>query len=166
MTIQVKISPVRGVNAATKARIDRIARRIKDTARVNREVSVWLVRWVNENFRTQGALVQAGGWAPLKTGGRYHKNPRGRKSGSGRKRRYDPYAKVLQDSGRLRASFHGFYTRKTAGVGSDLSYAPYHDLGAPRAGIPQRRILPTSEDASVITGVLRIYESFVRRSTR
>lgn len=164
--IETKIVPIRGTTREATKKISRLTARIKNTTNVNRQVSIWLLRWVDKNFRTQGGLVQVGGWPALKTGGRYKKNPRGRKVGSGRKRRYDPYAKVLQDTGRLRKSVQPFHSRTTAGVGSDLYYAPFHDLGVPSRNLPQRRILPNSTDKDVEQGVLKIYETYVARSVR
>lgn len=163
--IGAKITPVRGTTEAAQRRIREVSRKIKDTSRANREVSIWLLKWVNDNFKTQGGKVSPGGWEPLKTGGRYKKNSRGKQLGAGRRRqKYDPYAKVLQDTGRLRGSFHNFYTRTTAGVGSALFYAPFHDLGTKY--IPQRRILPSQEDRDVEQGALRIYEAHVQRAVR
>ena len=88
--------------------------------------SIYLDRWVQTNFKTQGGNV--GGWQPLKGGGRWIK-------GKG----IDTSAKILQDTGRLRASFTPFHTRKNAGIYSDIDYAKKHEEGE---GVPVRRMLP------------------------
>lgn len=88
--------------------------------------SVHLDRWVQKNFKTEGGNV--GGWLPLAKGGRHIK-------GKG----LDSSAKLLQDTGRLRASFSPFATRDNAGIYSDLDYSEHHEEGQ---GVPVRRMLP------------------------
>lgn len=130
-----------------------------------KQIGLRQMKWVDDNFRSDGAL--AGGWAQLS------KNTiAGRRKGS---------SKPLQDSGILRASF-------TAGgkgnifniagnevtIGSAIPYASYHEEGTgpyeirpirakflrfmtadgPRfakvvhhPGIPKRKILPTVSQA-------------------
>ena len=107
------------------------------------------MRWINQNFKTQGKNV--GGWAPFKYGGR--KLPGGQ---------IDKTAKLLQDTGRLRASFSPFYGRNFAGVGTDLNYAVTHEFGLPHKNLPDRRMLPRDTDKSVSTNVIRIYDHYIR----
>ena len=118
--------------------------------RVNKQVSRWLLRWVNDNFKTQGGKVSAGGWKKLKAGGRWVD------AGAGWLR-WDPSAKILQDSGILKASFISFHNRHLAGVGSDVPYSIYHEAGVSSRGLPQRRMLPIGRDKSVTDGILKIY---------
>lgn len=106
---------------------------IKDLKTVYSKVSIFLDRWVQLNFRSEGGKV--GGWAKLKSGGRY--------VGKGRNRRFDSSAKVLQDTGRLRASFLPFASKKNAGVGSELPYSKTHEKGK---GVTKRKILPENKD--------------------
>ena len=61
--------------------------------------------WVQKNFKGEGKAV--GGWAPFKAGGRWRK-------GFG----LDTSAKLLQDTGALRASFLPFASKTDAGIGS------------------------------------------------
>jgi phage gpG-like protein len=102
--------------------------------RVNYKVSVWLDRWVQRNFRSEGGKV--GGWLELAEA-TIARRTKGRGKGS---------AKILQDTGRLRASFSPFHTRRSAGIGSDIKYAKIHEIiGVKRKDKPKpviRRMLP------------------------
>ena len=86
---------------------------MQQTEEPHAKVAVFLDRWVQTNFRKEGGLV--GRWKKLKLGGR-------RLTGGG----FDPTAKILQDTGRLRISFIPFSNRRTAGIGSDIPYAKKH----------------------------------------
>ena len=100
----------------------------------NKRIGVFLDRWVQDNFRTEGGKV--GGWAPLKLGGRVlYKTTASGVVPKG----FDSSAKILQDTGTLRLSFVPFASRRNAGIGSDLDYSKKHDQGI---GVTQRRILP------------------------
>lgn len=88
------------------------------------QLAVFLDRWVQLNFRGQGARV--GGWEPF--------------SPDNSRLREDPAAKLLQDTGRLRASMMPFSTSTEAGIGSALPYARPHHEGTRR--LPERRLLP------------------------
>lgn len=94
------------------------------------KVSIMLDRWVQKNFKTEGKNV--GGWKKFKLGGRPDK-----------KGKIDTSAKLLQDTGRLRASFKPFADANKAGIGSSLDYAPVHEKGI---GVPIRRMLPQHAD--------------------
>jgi phage gpG-like protein len=138
--------------------------------RVNRQISIWLLRWVLENFKTQGGKV--GGWRPFTYGGRVvKKDAKGAggisiaRSKSIEGRRYiDTSAKLLQDTGRLRSSFKNFSTHKNAGVLSRLKYAPPHETGTKH--LPQRRMLPESTDQDVNDHVYKIYDAYIQKVLR
>src|SRR5210317_1555169 len=125
--------------------LTKLEKRIEDTSKANRDVSIWLLRWVNQNFRSEGGKV--GGWAPFKYGGRVQKD------GS-----INTRAKLLQKTGALRKSFLPFYSRANAGVGSFIPYAEFHELGTQH--LPVRRMLPEEDlsDPDVEEAVIRIYE--------
>ena len=142
----------RGSEQATK-KLRQVMRKVRNPSRANKEVSVWLMRWLNENFKSQGGKV--GGWKPFKLGGR--KLP-----GGG----VDSSAKLLQDTGRLRASFSPFYSRTTAGIGSNLNYSVAHELGLPHKNLPSRRMLPLGSDQAVNAGIIKIYDRHIRRALR
>lgn len=117
---------------------DSYARRAKQFKQLdvpNKRVAVFLDRWVQDNFRTEGGKV--GGWKPLKLGGRvmYRQTAGGGKVRSG----FDSTAKILRDTATLQHSFIPFSNKRTAGIGSDLDYSKSHDEGI---GVPKRRILP------------------------
>lgn len=153
MPAEVKIRVSRGTDKKVRAEIKRLARKIGDTTTVNRQVSVWLLRWVAENFRTEGGNV--GGWDPFKYGGRRLKGGF-----------IDTSAKLLQDTGELRASFKNFWSRRFAGVGSALDRSVWHDQGVPENNLPARRLLPSEEDQEVNKTILKIYDAHVQRAIR
>jgi len=99
------------------------------------QAAVLLDQWVQKNFKSEGGKV--GGWAPFKVGGRWKTNSKGRT--------FDASAKLLQDTGRLRASFTPFADKKQAGIGSDLPYAKPHHKG--EEGLPARPMLPDKNPA-------------------
>lgn len=94
-----------------------------------KKVSIFLDRWVQENFRSEGGNV--GKWEPFAMGGRMKKGL------------FDSSAKLLQDTGALRASYRPFSTNNNAGIGSDSKYSKAHDKGL---GVPERRTLPVAEE--------------------
>lgn len=116
------------------------------------KISIMLDRWVQRNFKTQGGKV--GGWKPLKAGGRWVKR-------RGKGRYFDTSAKILQDTGRLRASMFPFATANKAGIGSSLSYAKNHEEGI---GVPVRRMLPESKD--VLQKAQQLIEHHILEGTK
>ena len=101
------------------------------------KISIFLDSWVQRNFKSEGTLV--GGWKPLDPRTRADTNP-----------------KILQDTGRLKASFFPFATKKNAGVASDLPYSKFHEKGE---GVPKRRMLPKIKE--VRAGIDKIYRGHV-----
>lgn len=98
-----------------------------------KRASVWLHKWVIENFETEGEKV--GKWAPFSpvTLAIIERADPGRMP-----------AKLLQKSGALRQSFVPFANSRNAGVGSALPYAEAHHEGAGR--LPERRLLPRKSE--------------------
>lgn len=147
--------PKEGIKVTTKPsfaqvrnRISRARSNLQQTRTANARIAVFLDRWVQQNFRTEGGNV--GGWEPFAYGGRVV-------SGG-----IDVSARLLQDTGRLRSSFVPFQSRTNAGIGSDLPYSEVHEEGL--GNVPQRRMLPRERE--VRRDVREIYENFVRVSTR
>jgi phage gpG-like protein len=151
--IRVKVLEHRGSNRKAKRQIRRMARAIKNPSQAHRQISVWLMRWVNQNFKTEGGKV--GGWKPFKLGGRLL--PDGT---------IDKSAKLLQDTGRLRASFSPFHSRQLAGVGSDVGYSLSHELGLPHRNLPARHMLPGVRNAEVDEAIIKIYGLHINRALR
>ncbi len=147
------VVPIRGGSKPALKKLRQLIKTVKDTRRPNKQVSVWLLRWVNENFKSQGGKV--GGWKPFKLGGR-------RLRGGG----IDTSAKLLQDTGRLRASFNRFYSRREAGVGSSLSYSLTHERGLPHKNLPARRMIPLDTDIDVERGMIKIYNAYISRALK
>lgn len=113
-----------------------------------RRVSTYLDSWVQQNFKTEGEKTGQK-WEELQAGGRPIK-------GGG----IDTSAKILQDTGRLRASFLPFFFRDNAGIGSDLPYSETHEEGI---GVPKRRILPLKSE--FIDTAKKILGDWVRKVT-
>lgn len=145
-SVQIKIEPPLSILRA-KYRARKQELRHMKTA--NTMVSIFLDRWVQKNFQSQGGNV--GGWKPLARGGRWVK-------GYG----IDPSAKVLQDTGRLRSSFIPWATNTNAGIGSNLPYSAKHEYG--EDGLPVRRMLPKRKE--VIPQIRKIYVNFVKKVMR
>lgn len=142
MTIEIKYEKT--VEEA-KAELKEARAHLKNMKAPMRKASVYLDRWVQSNFKTEGGKV--GVWKKLKAGGRW--------TGKGNQRRFDTSAKILQDTGLLKASFKPFATNKTAGIGSDLPYSKPHEEGK-----PQRRMLPYRKD--VIDDIRAILKDHVK----
>lgn len=139
------------VQQALQKRILEIANR----SAPNRQVGAFLDSWVQQNFTSEGGNV--GGWTPFKYGGRIigwkNKAPL-----------VDPSAKLLQDTGRLRASVSAFHNADTVGIGTDVAYSIFHERPWTKAiwdggQLPKRRILPTQED--VIEPVVKIFQNWL-----
>ena len=144
--IEVKTKPS---FAEVKRRVTKARSNLSETQQAHSRIAVFLDRWVQQNFRTEGRNV--GGWDPFAAGGRRLR------SGD-----LDTSAKLLQDTGRLRASFVPFSSRRDAGIGSDLPYSKPHEEGL--GHLPMRRMLPKLEE--VHEEVTEIYDNFVKISLR
>ena len=129
-----------------KKRQEKQLKKIADMKEPMSKVATLLDRWVQTNFKTEGGNV--GGWAPFAIGGR-------RKKGG----RIDTTAKLLQDTGRTRASFLPFSSKNDAGIGSDLPHTKAHNEG--HGNLPKRRMLPKAAD--VLKEVRRLLESYHKR---
>ncbi len=152
MANEVTVRAVGDKHVLTR-RLRVVARKVRRMHIPNRQIAVWLLRWVNENFKSEGGKV--GGWKPFKLGGR--RLPGGK---------IDRSAKLLQDTGRLRQSFNKFSSRRFAGVGTNLNYAISHEFGLPHKNLPARRMLMTADDPGIGSTVIRIYNRHIRRSIR
>jgi phage gpG-like protein len=136
-----------------KVRAAAMRKELQDRRDPNARVMVYLDQWVQHNFRSEGGKV--GGWAPLAAGGRWKTFSRGAV--------FDPNAKILQDTGRLRQSFVPFDRGgNKVGIGSDVPYSKKHEDG--EGNLPQRRMLP--KKAEVLPDVRRIYAHFVGETVR
>jgi phage gpG-like protein len=176
MTVEVKLVVDKQSSAQVQRKLKQLRSAISGSGgggaggmrNANRNVSLWLLRWVNDNFKTEGGKV--GNWKPFTYGGRLvKKGTRGASPISllpSKRRAYiNPSAKLLQDTGALRLSFDVFHSQKNAGVGSDLKYAAAHEQGLPSRNLPQRRMLPESGDKDVTQGIIKIYDAYIRKVT-
>lgn len=107
-------------------------------------IGLRMVKWIDDNFKSEGGLV--GRWKALS-----EKTVERRRKGGNSK---FPDTQILQDTGALKSSFdHYGGTGYKLGVsrvrvGSELIYAGTQNFG--RDGIPERRILPNSEQAKEV----------------
>ena len=115
---------------------------------VYRKIAIFLDQWVQRNFKAQGASLKGSVWPPFKYGGRPIK-------GGG----LDTSAKLLQDTGALRASHLPFSSKSDAGIGSLLPYSKFHQEGI---GVPMRRTLP--ERVEVHAAIAQLFDEHVKRS--
>lgn len=125
-----------------------------------RESSVFLDRWVQRNFRSEGGEV--GGWPPLKPATVRNRLRRQIRSGASSRGPGAGTLKILQVSGRLRLSFAPFHSPVQAGIGSDLPYSKYHEEGA--GPLPVRRMLPKRRE--VIGDIRDIFRRHMARVGR
>jgi hypothetical protein len=144
----------------------RFQKGITDFTEPNAQVAVFLNTWVDRNFQTQGGKV--GGWAPLAES----TLRRRRKGGKG--------AKILQDTGLLRASTKLFYDKTQAGIENQISvfsgaekgsrggYGIYHDSDDRSIApwLPQRRFFPRVTDENMIGPVLKIWKRWVNKRSK
>lgn len=150
-SVQITVKPPL---SELKADLKRSRDKIAQTKRPFQKASIFLDRWVQRNFKSEGGNV--GNWLPFKYGGRVTTKGKSRaKSIDGRKN-INPSAKLLQDKGRLRASYLPFASKKDAGIGSSLPYAEGHEKGK---GVPKRRVLPRSIE--VMPDILKIFDNHV-----
>ncbi|HKJ88814.1 MAG TPA: phage virion morphogenesis protein [Gammaproteobacteria bacterium] len=118
----------------------------------HRQIGVFLDQWVQQNFRTEGAILEDGPWPPFAGGGRVVLTSGGSF--------LDSSAKLLQDTGRLRASFAPFASARNAGIGSDVPYARAHHEGV--GDLPERRLLPREDE--VRQPIREIFDGHVEKA--
>lgn len=114
---------------------------------VYKKIATFLDQWVQRNFKSQGANLKGDVWPRFAAGGR-------RKRGI-----LDTSAKLLQDTGALRASHLPFSSKSDAGIGSLLPYSKFHQEGI---GVPRRRTLP--ERVEVHDAISQLFDEHVKRS--
>lgn len=145
---------------AFQDKVNRLDKKLdeQDRKRLHKRISVYLLKWVDTNFKTEGGKV--GGWQKLKLGGR--PLPRSQRTET---KQLDSSAKVLQDTGQLRRSFVPFSDSNTAGVGSEigkfdnLPYAKKHHEG--HGALPRRQLIPTVNQVG--DEILEMYEEYIEQ---
>lgn len=157
--IEVKLKINRRSAEAVKGRLYKLRKATGGKAgggtairQANRKVGIWVLRWINENFKTEGGKV--GQWEKFKYGGRVKKG------------KINTSAKLLQDTGRLRASFDYKATKSNVTIGSNLKYSKYHEGGVPQHNLPIRRMLPLNTDGDVTTALLKIYDHAIEKALK
>ena len=142
-TIEVDDTRARSQLNRISSRLDSMSDRVRDLSVPNKKVSILLDQWVQFNFASEGSKV--GGWVPFASGrGRYIPG-----------RGWDTTAKLLQDTATLKHSYHPFYDRKVAGIGSNLPYAKPHNDG--EGFLSARRMIPSNKlDVDLINKAAKI----------
>jgi phage gpG-like protein len=145
-------------SAEALAALQKVAGSVKNRAPANQKLAAQLNSLWFRGFHNQ-STPEGKPWQPLKLGGRWH--------GKGKDRRFDPTAKILQDTGNLRdKAMHTAYDNDQvsifvqAGVGFD--YAEVHENGTSR--VPQRKMLP--EERTAIDYAQRIYDAYIATSIK
>jgi len=131
--------------------------KLKKRRATNAKSTAYIGKWIQDNFRSEGANAVSGGWAPLSDltiALRRNKNREG--------------TKILQDTGNLKNRWKRFYTDEDAYIESGVGYGWKHELGDPHntwnghpAPIPKRKILPTK--TQIWPGIKKIYKIFLNK---
>ena len=142
----LSISPV-GFKAF-QASLKKRNAKLKQLQLPNKKATIVMDRWVQQNFRQEGAPV--GGWAPLSARTLAER----KKKGKG--------AKILQDTGRLKSTWKPYYNISIARLRSGVNYGEKHNKGLD--GLPQRRILPTEKE--IMPQITPIYKDHIKRNLK
>lgn len=157
---------------------------------------VTALRWIDENFRKQGGLLEDGSWEGLssstlrsrarkeavkarkqrqKSMAKKAKRPKSSKSskssrkGGVKKAKEAKKAKsqnILIVTGDLRRSYTTKFDSEGVVIGSNKDYAVYHESDEPRNVLPQRRMLPRQRDTSFTSRMQKVALSYIREQLR
>lgn len=133
--------------ARVQQRLTQLAAQLRDFTVPNRAAAAALYKWAIDNYDSEGGLV--GGWVSLLPATIKSKQKKGKE-------------KMLVITGALRSSLLPFSTDRRAGVGSELTYAKYHQEGS--GALPQREILPRARDVEEIG--IQVYGFYVAKLTK
>lgn len=106
------------------------------------------------------AALMARAYRLSKSGRRRAKTAAGR--GRALARVFPTNAKILQDTGTLRASISAQATNNSVRVGSNVVYAKVHQLGSQKKNIPARPFLPTPSSGLPARDMTRIRQILTR----
>ena len=128
-------------------------KQMQDLRPAHLAAAIGLRRWVDKNFKADGRLHENGRyhWKPLKAS-----TIKQRRKGKGKGK-----PQILRDTGRLSADFIPTASKEKGKVVNKTPYAVYHEGGAPKAGLPQRKMFPTRAQGVKI--VIPYYEGFLNR---
>lgn len=129
-----------------------------NTKQLAEGIGLQQVRWIDRNFRDEGTIEP---WKLLLSTTIERKFSQGKIKGAGG-RGY----KILQDTGRLKASFSAArVTRSTVAVGpgSSVKYASAHEYGNHKMGLDARPMLPPKDVAEA--DAARLINAMIQRET-
>jgi len=118
MNIKIKIEDKNKVIAKLTA----VATDLKNPRALYARWGIQGLKWVDENFAKQGALLQEGKWKDIADS-----TKAARRKGK-KKSKYGP--KILIDTGDLRKSFNTRFSSDGIYIGTGKEYAPPHEFGA------------------------------------
>jgi len=154
MDIKIKIEDQNKVIAKLAA----VAVDLKNPRALYARWGIQGLKWVNENFTKQGALLQEGNWKELA--------PSTLRARRTRKRKRTNSTKILIDNGELRKSFGPRFSDKGVYVGTEKEYAIYHESDAPRKKLPQRRMLPRQKDESILSRLIKTTNNYLKEISK
>jgi len=131
------------------ARLNKLPPKLRRKEVMFKKMSIYLMKWIDKNFKTEGRYAQ-GGWPKLAASTIRQRRGGGRGG-----------VKILQDTGRGRASIRTKHTRSYAKAFTRLDYMVKHHEGK---GVPQRKIIP--EAKQVERPVMRIAQRHVEEAIR
>jgi len=111
-------------------------------------------KWIQDNFKFEGALAQEGGWKPLKAA-TLARRRKGKGKGS---------PKILQDTGQLKSRWKHQWTARFGKIQSGVIYGTTHHEGYKPLKIPARPILPTEEQ--LMPKLIKLAELWVNGAFR
>ena len=112
------------------------------------------LRWIDENFKKQGGLLKEGKWQKLADSTIKRRRTR--------KKRRTKSTQILIDRGNLRGSFNTRFISRGVWIGTEKTYAIYHDSDKPRKKLPHRRILPRQKDNTMVSRLRKTLRNYIR----
>ena len=136
--------------------------KLKRQRNVNKKAIVYLDKWIQDNFKSQGRKAEGGsGWKELAPVTIEARQARAR-AGTGAAPMRAP--QILINNATLKGRWKHLYTHTQAAIQSGVHYGVYHDSDDPRKKLPQRKILPRKKQ--VWPDLKTIYKRFLNEVLR
>lgn len=140
-----------------------ISLKLKNPRRLYARWGVQGLKWIDKNFKQQGALLHEGKWKAIKEATKKARRKKKEKGRQGNK--YGP--KILMDIGHLRNdTFNTQFCARGVYLGSTCKYAPTHHFGWPERNIAKRRILPEQKDETMVKILVKVANNYVKEICR
>jgi phage gpG-like protein len=128
--------------------MNRRKKKLEKRESTNKKVIVYVDKWIQDNFKEQGAKAEGSKWQDLAPSTILARQ----KIGKGP-------TPILEIDGTLKTRWKHLYDKDSAIIQSGVDYGIYHDSDKPRKKLPQRKIVPRREN--VIDGIRKIYKMFL-----